>query len=287
MKIFPISLLIEGLDVPVIGTGDLARAKARGVERAGGQPVFVDPASPELPAMHHPARLALVAFEGEGVEAWAARLKAAGFWVNVADVPDLCDFLLPAVVDRAPVMITIATGGASATLSRRLREAIEAMLPQSLGVLAEAISAARPAIARRLTTPGQRRDFWDRMLAGPLDPLHLEQVPAPEAIIAMADGALPLPRPMVLRLHSASPDDLTLRGQRLLQRADRILLLGDAAKAVARLARRDAVLVDLDSGVLPVLPPAEQIVLLLPVDTPLPAGFPSDHGEIFGGKAAL
>ncbi|HWL47498.1 MAG TPA: NAD(P)-dependent oxidoreductase, partial [Sphingomonadaceae bacterium] len=128
----------------LLGDGDAAAAKRRLLERAGARIVGEDDA----------AALAIVA---DGDEAAVARLRARGILVNATDRPDLCDFTLPAIVDRAPVLVAIGTGGASAGLAKALRQRIEALLPADLGRLAEALFAARAAIRARWPEADARR----------------------------------------------------------------------------------------------------------------------------------
>ena len=118
MHSLPLFHRIAGARVVVVGEGDMAAAKARLVERAGG----VTCAETEA---HH-ARLAFVALEdGRAAEAAALRLKRMGLLVNVADRPELCDFTLPSLLDRDPVLVAVSTGGASAGLAKHLRLRLE------------------------------------------------------------------------------------------------------------------------------------------------------------------
>ena len=71
------------------------------------------------------------------------RARGAGLLVNVVDKPALCDFTTPSIIDRAPVIVAVGTGGASAGLAKALRLRLERLLPQGLGALAEALYAAR------------------------------------------------------------------------------------------------------------------------------------------------
>ena len=231
MDRLPLFFELAGRDVLLVGDGPAADAKRRLIEGAGGR-VVREPGS---------ARLAFVALDGDAAAPEAARLKAAGLLVNVVDRPELCDFLVPAIVDRSPVVVAIGTNGASATLAKVLRERLEALLPAALGTLACAIAARRGAVAGRIA-PDQRRGFWDRLLApgGPLDPFG----PAPDAEAAIeAALAAPVAVPaalMRLALTSDDPDELTLRQLRLLSRADTIFHAPAVPVSILDRARRDA-----------------------------------------------
>ena len=146
----------------LLGEGEAAEAKRRLLERAGGGDRRRGGAR---------RALAFVALDDARARS-AARLKARGMLVNVVDRPDLCDFTLPAIVDRDPVLVAVGTGGASAGLAAALRQRLEALLPAELGGLAG--GAARLASAMRGRWPDAgRAAARDRRGArgGPLDPL--------------------------------------------------------------------------------------------------------------------
>jgi uroporphyrin-III C-methyltransferase/precorrin-2 dehydrogenase/sirohydrochlorin ferrochelatase len=234
MDSLPIFLRLRGQRVLLIGTGDAADAKARLIASAGGIVVH------DLPA-----RLAFVALDdADAAEAAATRLRAAGLLVNVVDRPALCDFTVPAIVDRSPVIVAVGTGGASATLAKALRERFEALLPAGLGQLAAAIFAARAAVATGAPTVDARRRLWDAALApgGPLDPLA-DHVDASAAVARAVDsfGTVVASSITTIVLTSADPDDLTLRQLRALNQADTIFHDADTPAAILDRARRDAV----------------------------------------------
>jgi uroporphyrin-III C-methyltransferase/precorrin-2 dehydrogenase/sirohydrochlorin ferrochelatase len=233
MDRLPLFLDLRGRDVLLLGSGAAADAKRRLIEGAGGRAVATPGA----------ARLAFVALEGADAERAAATLRAAGLLVNVVDRPDLCDFLVPAIVDRSPVVVAIGTGGASATLAKVLRERLEALLPATLGALARAIAARRRTIADRLPSPDARRRFWDALLAtgGPLDPFGERRDPESAIEAALAGDAAAPPVLVELALASDDPDELTLRQLRWLSQADTIFAAASAPAAVLDRARRDAV----------------------------------------------
>jgi precorrin-2 dehydrogenase len=71
-------------------------------------------------------RLLFVAgLERSVAESLAVRARAAGVLVNVEDVPELCDFHVPALVRRGDLLLTVSTGGHAPGLSRRVREWLE------------------------------------------------------------------------------------------------------------------------------------------------------------------
>ncbi len=93
--------------------------------------------------------------------------KSLGVPVNVADRPALCDFILPAIVDRDDVVVAISTGGASPTLAATLRGRIEAVLPERIGNLARLAATFRAQVNALIVDPARRRTFWRRLVEGP------------------------------------------------------------------------------------------------------------------------
>jgi len=232
----PLFHRIAGQLVVVLGSGEAAEAKRRLVERAGGQ--VVD----ELQdGIDKGARLAFIAHDNPAaMEGDAIRARCAGLLVNATDRPDLCDFTVPSVLDRSPVLIAIGTGGASAGLAKALRLRLEALLPQGLGALARALFDARAALRARFPDAGERRRALDAALAdgGALDPFRADGA---DALSGWLNGAAEQPgRIEEMVLVSDDPEDLTLRQARLLGSADLILHDDGIAPAILGRARADA-----------------------------------------------
>jgi len=220
--------------VVVVGEGPMAEAKIRLIERAGG--VVCSEAE-----AHH-ARLAFVALEDDRLaRAGAQRLKGKGLLVNVADRPELCDFTTPSILDRHPVLIAVGTGGASAGLAKHLRLRLEALLPESLGTLAQALQSAREKLRERFPDAADRRRALDDGLreGGALDPFNPAAADRVDGWLDGADGP-PATRQEEITLTSADPGDLTLRQARWLGEADLLLLAGDIPPAILARARADA-----------------------------------------------
>jgi siroheme synthase-like protein len=72
-----------------------------------------------------------------------AQAIAVGVPVNVADVPELCSFYVPATVRRGPVCLAIGTGGKCPGLAKHLRQRLDAWLPDWYGRFAEALADTR------------------------------------------------------------------------------------------------------------------------------------------------
>ncbi|MBA3054121.1 MAG: siroheme synthase [Sphingomonadales bacterium] len=236
MDSLPLYHRISGQPVIVLGEGEAAEAKRRLVERAGGR-VFTAFQS----GIDAGARLAFVAHDdAAAAEADAQRLRRAGLLVNVVDRPALCDFTVPSLLERGPVLVAVGTGGVSAGLAKALRLRLEALLPPTLGALAQALGAMRTALKARLPDPGDRRRALDAALGagGALDPL--DGASAGRAGEWLAGAAVAAATTAEIVLQSPDPDDLTLLQARLLGSADLIASEPGVPEAILLRARADA-----------------------------------------------
>ncbi|MET4131155.1 uroporphyrin-III C-methyltransferase/precorrin-2 dehydrogenase/sirohydrochlorin ferrochelatase [Porphyrobacter sp. MBR-155] len=233
----PLFHQITGQNVLVLGEGPAAEPKRRLVERAGG--VVVDDLAR---AVDEGVRIAFIAYDdARACEVAAINARCAGMLVNVVDRPELCDFTTPSILDRSPLLVAIGTGGASAGLAKHVRLRLERVLPATLGLLARALEAARPALRRRFPDGAERRRAVDAALREgcALDPLNTQSFERVEAWLAgeaeAQTGAI-----FDLTLTSADPDDLTLRQARWLGEADVLVLDGAVPPAILARARADA-----------------------------------------------
>lgn len=229
MHSLPLLHRLTGQKVILLGEGDAGEAKARLLERAGALVVGED--DPD-------ARLAFIALEQP--EAAAERLRARGLLLNVTDRPELCDFTVPSILERGPVLIAVGTGGASAGLAKALRLRLEGLVPASLGALAEALQSARGGMRQRWSDGGARRSALDAALAegGALDPLRAES--ASKVAGWLDAGEAGAGGVVEFTLSSDDPDDLTLRQARWLGAADLVAYDPGVASAILARARADA-----------------------------------------------
>ncbi len=248
----PLFVRLASRPVILLGEGEAADAKRRLLVRAGATIVGEDTQ----------AALAIVAIDDEDeAVAAVARLKARGVLVNAVDRSALCDFTVPAIVDRAPVLIAIGTGGVSAGLAAALRQRLEAIVPAGLGSLATALQAARGRLRGAYPEAATRRRALATAMAegGPLDLLQAdpdvdawlskggvgdESVRGETLHAPQADPPPTLPfqggERVSIRLTSVDPDDLTLRQARTLASADRVYHRPNVPAAILDRARADA-----------------------------------------------
>lgn len=234
IRSLPLLHRIAGKRVVVVGEGEMGEAKTRLVERAGGI------ACSETEAHH--AKLAFIALEDESAaRAAAKRLSDKGLLVNVADMPELCEFTTPSILDRDPVLVAMGTSGASAGLAKQLRLRFEKLLPQNLGALAAKLEQSRDAMRARFPDGSVRRNALDAALAegGILDPLDPGSADRVDAWLA-DPGDPSAAQTIEIQLTSDDPEDLTLRQARLLGTVDTLLYDPGIPDAILNRARADA-----------------------------------------------
>ena len=159
---YPIWLDLRDVPVLVVGAGPVAARKVEGLAAAGavirvvaiavsdtldGRAVAELHVRPYEPGDLDDVRLVVTATGNAAVDATvAADATAAGIWVNAADQPADCSFILPAIARRGPLTIAVSTGGASPALARRLRDRAGALLTEDVVALAEELAARRAAV---------------------------------------------------------------------------------------------------------------------------------------------
>lgn len=239
---------LAGRKVVVAGEGLAADRRAETARSAGADVVRLGAAA--TVADFRGAAAAFIATGTvEGDAALQRIAKAAGVPVNVADRPALCDFILPAIVDRDGVVVAISTGGASPTLASILRGRIEAALPERIGALAKLARTFRAQANALIADPARRRGFWRRLVEGPAARLALAGDEAGARRVALGEldavrrRLSPVGIAHIVGAGPGDPDLLTLRAAQLLQEADAILHDDLVPAAILGRARRDAELV--------------------------------------------
>lgn len=249
MKHLPLFFDLAGRRVVVVGEGAVADRRADLVRSAGAHVQRL--AAPAVQAADFRGAVAAFIATGDADRDAAAQraAKSIGVPVNVADRPALCDFILPAIVDRDEIVVAVSTGGASPTLATILRGRIEAALPERLGAVARLAATFRAQVNALIGEPARRRAFFRRLVEGPAARLALagDEAGARRAALGELDSArrrlAPTGIAHIVGAGPGDPDLLTLRAAQLLQEADAILHDDLVPPAILARARRDAELV--------------------------------------------
>lgn len=263
MDLLPISLKLTQQRCLIVGGGNIAWRKAQLLADAGAQIDVLAPAiEPQLLALAEKTagqyiariysdqadlsvyRLVIAATNDAAVNARVfADCEAKNVLVNSVDDPPHCRFMMPAIIDRSPLLVSIATGGASPVLARQLRTQVESLLPARLGDLVAFSGAWRPAVKEKITHPEQRRIFWEalysssiyeQVLAGNLEQAHAAM---PEFI---ENWQKPQGEVYLVGAGPGDPDLLTFKALRLMQQADVIVYDRLVSEPILSLCRRDA-----------------------------------------------
>lgn len=90
-------------------------------------------------------------------QAYSSLCRQRNIPVNVVDIPELCSFYFPALIQRGDLTLGITTGGKSPGLAARLRKNLESQIPRETGSILNWLSDLRPRLKSRFPHPVFRR----------------------------------------------------------------------------------------------------------------------------------
>lgn len=168
--------------------------------------------------------------------------------INVADQTDLCDFILPAIVDRKPMIIAISTGGRSPILARIMKARLETMIPAGFSKLADLVGRYRQKVKDTIINLDGRKAFWEEILQGAFidKAVHGRFNEAEKQLeqkikqVAETGQLEPAGEVYLIGAGPGDPDLMTFKALRLLQQADVILYDRLVAPEIVDMARREA-----------------------------------------------
>lgn len=262
MEFLPIFIATRDRQVVVVGEGQMADAKCRGVLKTEARvSLYADHPSEEARSwaksglvMLHSGLPQAEDFEGVSLvyaahqdddtnDAVASLARSRGAMVNVLDRTDACDFITPAVVDRDPVIVAIGTEGTAPVLARQIKGDLEALLPPTLGRFARLAKSFRSRV-RELPEGLARRNFWKAFF----DPQRMaddhteaDSQTRLERLLSEHLGAGPEPGSVAfVGAGPGDPELLTLKARRLIHEAEVVIYDRLVSNGVLELARREA-----------------------------------------------
>lgn len=195
-SLYPVGLVVRGRPCLVVGGGRVAARKVASLLQCGAAVTMIAPEVHEALAVlsragaiadidgppldvqvreYRPGEAAdyqlVVTATGDAAVDGMVHDDAeeAGVWVNSADDPEHCSFVLPAVWRSGPVSVAVSSGGLSPALATWLRDELAKTMGPELATLAEMLGEAR----RRLQVAGRSTSEvdWGRLLQGQLPEL--------------------------------------------------------------------------------------------------------------------
>jgi siroheme synthase-like protein len=189
---YPIFLDVEDRDVVIIGGGNVCARKAETMLRYGAKVTVVSPEfTDEIEAWARDGRIqikrkpyeesdlegasiVIASTDSEAVNERIARdCRRRKIPVNVVDVTHLCEFIVPAIIEKGSIQLAVSTGGKSPALARTLKEDLQRMIGPEYAEMNDLLGELRPAAKKALPTDTDRKRFFDGILAsGVLDMLR-------------------------------------------------------------------------------------------------------------------
>ncbi|MDN5541051.1 MAG: siroheme synthase CysG [Acinetobacter sp.] len=263
MDIFPISLKLQQQPCLIVGGGHIAYRKAVLLHKAGA---VIHVIAPDIDAnllqlveesqgqyiqALYPAqiqlndyRLVIAATDDYAVNTQVFEdCEALKILVNSVDDPPHCRFMVPAIVDRSPLVISVASNGTSPVLSRQIRTQLETSIPHGMGKLAEFSGKWRAAVKAKISNPDERRVFWEDLYASPLkEQVFHDNLTEADRLIEqeLLEWKTPKGEVYLVGAGPGDPELLTLKALRLMQQADVVIYDRLVSPAIMELCRRDA-----------------------------------------------
>ena len=263
MDIFPISLKLQQQRCLIVGGGHIAYRKAVLLAKSGAMIDIVAPEidtqllalieqtqgqyieekfRPELILKTY--RLVIAATNDAEVNKHVFDVcEVKNILVNSVDDPPHCRFMVPAIVDRSPLVISIASNGTSPVLSRQIRTQLESTIPHGMGRLAAFSGQWRSVVKAKIIHPDERRIFWENLYASPLkEKVFNDQIEEANQLIqqALIEWKTPKGEVYLVGAGPGDPELLTLKALRLMQQADVVIYDRLVSPAIMELCRRDA-----------------------------------------------
>lgn len=262
MDYLPLFVRLKDSPCLVVGGGKVALRKVKLLLRAGAQvTVVAREVHAELaqlaatgnivcrlenfnPAAANRYRLIVAATNDPSINQSVATAAAQfGVFCNVVDDRTLSTVIMPAIVDRSPLIIAVSSGGVSPVLATRIRQQLECLFPPALADLARFAGEWREAVKKRFVSLAQRRRFWQQLLDGPIA-LQVMAGDMTKARVniesAIAEQPVTEGFAWIVGAGPGDPELLTLKAARVLATADTILHDRLIAPSILNLARKDA-----------------------------------------------
>jgi precorrin-2 dehydrogenase/sirohydrochlorin ferrochelatase len=182
-KYYPVNLVLENKTCVVVGAGKVAERKVKRLLECGAHVTVISPEiTPGLKALaekgkivynnnkvtlkdlHH-AYLVISATADRKLNSTVASFcRSRGILINVVDFPKECNFILPSIVRRGDLTITISTDGISPALARKIRQDMELRFGAEYAALLRIMKQIRPVALKKIKKINARKAFFQKVL---------------------------------------------------------------------------------------------------------------------------
>jgi siroheme synthase-like protein len=180
---YPVYLNLKGKRVVVIGGSEVAERKIESLLDSGASVLVISPeVTARIASLSEQKQIeirnrryvqgdcsgAVLIFSATGdpeiSRAVYQEATALGVFINTADQPEQCSFIMPAVIRRGNISVAISTNGTSPALAARLRQKVSGVIGPEYARLAELLSRIRPEIRRKVRGEEQRKALHYRII---------------------------------------------------------------------------------------------------------------------------
>jgi len=185
MSFYPVNLDIQNRHCLVVGGGAVASRKARTLAACGAivtvvsleftQPLRDLEKSSTVTLVCRPYETAdldgkFLVIGATNNEALNRRInadaEARNMLCNIADVPDICNFILPSIIRRGDLVIAVSTSGKSPAFAKKLRKDLEKNFGDEYARFLALMGAIRTRLLQTAHAPEAHKPLFERLIHG-------------------------------------------------------------------------------------------------------------------------
>jgi len=262
MDYLPITVNMKNQRCLIVGGGDVAARKLKHLLKAGSRVTLVSKSfceeirrlaadfsvtlitgefSPERVGDHY---LVIAATNNRLVNRQVSvAAQRRNIWVNVVDDLELSTFIMPAVIDRSPLLIAVSSSGVSPVLARKIREKIEWLLPKNLGRLLQKLKSLRPTVKKKFHDFKEKRSFSEWFIETAIEDESQLGASNDQLIKRFNDQHKSAGKVFLVGAGPGDPELLTVKALKLIQKADVVLYDALVTPEILDCVRKDATLI--------------------------------------------
>lgn len=186
MRPYPVMMNLQEKRVVVVGGGRVALRKIEGLLECGARVTIISPdLIPELVQLKEQGKIDWIeaCFDDQILDRFPETILIFGTTnnrkvnveifdsankrklpCNIADVPDLCAFIVPAVISQGDLMIAVSTGGSSPALARRIREELEKQFGPEYGTMTKLMGELRKHVLNVCADSDENRKLFSEIV---------------------------------------------------------------------------------------------------------------------------